>query len=250
MSSADHAFDGRVVVVTGAGRNIGAAIALGFADAGADLLLIARTAGPVEQVAANIREATGRRVEVVTADVADSRAVDAIAERATQAFGSVDVLVNNAYDVGAVAPVLEIPDGAWERALAVNLLAPLRLCRAFAATLGANGDGSVVNVLSGSGFLPSPGLAAYGVAKAALWMLTRSLATELAPRIRVNAVCPGLVSETGEPRSESHHRLLPQVPMGRVGRPEEIVGAALYLAAATSTYTTGTVIVANGGRPW
>lgn len=127
MGSIEPALRGRVAIMTGAGRNIGAAIARGFAEAGADLLLVSRSAGPVEEVAAGIRVATGRQVEVLAADVADPRAVDAIADHAARRLPRVDILVNNAYDVGALGPVLETPDAAWERAFAVNVMAPLSL---------------------------------------------------------------------------------------------------------------------------
>jgi NAD(P)-dependent dehydrogenase (short-subunit alcohol dehydrogenase family) len=108
-----------------------------------------------------------------------------------------------------------------------------------------------VNLLSPAGFLPAPpNLSAYGAAKAALWMMTRYLAIEGAPSVRANAICPGLITETGEPRNESQRLVLPTVPMRRPGRPEEVVGAAIYLASAASSFTTGTVIVVNGGTHW
>jgi NAD(P)-dependent dehydrogenase (short-subunit alcohol dehydrogenase family) len=112
------------------------------------------------------------------------------------------------------------------------------------------GHGSIINLLSGSGFLPTPKLAAYGTSKAALWMLTRYLALEGAPDVRANAICPGVVTESGLPRSDSQRLLLEQVPMKRMGHPSEIAGAAVYLASDAASYTTGEVIFVNGGRPW
>ena len=117
----------------------------------------------------------------------------------------------------------------------------------------AGNGGSVINVLSGSGFLPVPGNLPYGSSKAALWMMTRYLAVECAPAVRVNALVPGLVmSETGGPKmSERIEKVfMPQIPMGRSGKPTEVAPAALYLASDASSYTTGTVLFANGGRPW
>lgn len=240
----------RVAVVTGASRNIGAALSRAFAEAGADLLMVARTAGPLQAVASGISADTGRRVETLVLDVAEPGAALAVADHAQRCLPAIDILVNNAYSVGAVAPVLETPDDAWERAFAVNVMAPMHLCQALAPSMRQRHGGSIINVLSGSGFLPTPSLGCYGASKAALWMLTRSLAVELAPDIRVNAICPGVVSEDGRPRSDAQRSLLPDVPMRRVARPQEIVGAAIYLASSMASYTTGEVIFANGGRPW
>jgi NAD(P)-dependent dehydrogenase (short-subunit alcohol dehydrogenase family) len=126
--------------------------------------------------------------------------------------------------------------------------------------LASGRGGNVINLVSGTGLLPTsapghlpvPSMAPYGVAKAALWMLTRYLAAELAPAIRVNAICPGLVSETGRREEEAYVRLLQSgaVPMGRGGRPEEVAGAAVYLASPAASYTTGEMIICNGGRAW
>jgi NAD(P)-dependent dehydrogenase (short-subunit alcohol dehydrogenase family) len=110
--------------------------------------------------------------------------------------------------------------------------------------------GSIINVVSGSGFQPSPNLGAYGVSKAALWMMTRYLAAEAAPAIRVNALCPGITSPDGQPEHLAHRQLLPLVPMRRLGRADEMVGAAIYLASDAASYTTGEILFVNGGRPW
>jgi NAD(P)-dependent dehydrogenase (short-subunit alcohol dehydrogenase family) len=114
----------------------------------------------------------------------------------------------------------------------------------------AGDGGSVINLLTGSAFLPTRATSVYGTTKAALWMLTRCLALECAPKIRVNALAPGLVSESGVPATRAGAALLPSVPMGRVGRPEEMIGAAVYLASDASSYTTGEIIFCNGGRPY
>ena len=149
--------------------------------------------------------------------------------------------------------VLDVPDATWERLFAINVLAPLRLTRALMRA------GNVINLVSGSGLLPNsapghlpaPTMAPYGVTKGALWTLTRYLAAELAPDVRVNALCPGLVSEGGGMRDEEpYERLIRSgaVPMGRIARPEEIAGAAVYLASPAASYTTGEILVCNGGR--
>ena len=257
--------DGQAAVVTGASANIGAAIAASYARAGADVLLAARGAEALERTAAAIRAAApGRRVEVVVADVTSAADRDRLIGHALNAFGRVDVLVNNAYSagLGEGRDVLGVSDATWDAVLEANLRAPLALTRAAArAMLDSGRGGSIVNVISGSGLLPNsapghlpaPTMAPYGVSKAALWMLTRYLAAELAPLIRVNALCPGLVSESGGVRDEvPYERLLRlgAVPMNRIGRPEEIAGAAVYLASPAASYTTGEMLVCNGGRHW
>jgi len=249
-ASGSFRLDGKVAVITGASRNIGAAISRAFAEAGADLLLVARGEERLIRFAQQLRAETGQRVETLVADVTDPAAAHAVSERIDTRFAAVDILVNNAYAAGNPgAPVVDTTDEEWDHALDANLLAPVRLYRALVPTLERRG-GSIINVVSGSGFLPTPGGAAYGVSKAALWMLMRYLAVEAAPRVRVNALCPGIVSPDGEPEHDVQRRLLPLVPMGRLGRPEEMTGAALYLASDLSSYTTGEVIVVNGGRPW
>ena len=246
---ARFSLEGRTAVVTGASRNIGAAVALGMAQAGADLVVVARDPGPLAAHAELIRSRTGRHVAEVAVDLRDESAPDAIAAAATQLPGDVDVLVNNAYVGGPVGPLLDASEHAWEDLLSVNLMAPLRLCRRFAASLRAH-RGTVINVVSGSGLLPNADVGPYGVSKAALWMLTRCLAAELAPEIRVNALCPGITSPDGRPVHPVQEQLLPLVPMGRLARADELVGAAVYLASEAASYTTGALLIVNGGRPW
>lgn len=243
--------EGKAAVITGASKNIGAAIARGFAHAGADLLLVARGREALESHARALRAETGRQVVTFVADVGEPGAATAIVECAGRILGPVDILVNNAFSAGsAQAPILETDDAVWDEVLAVNVLAPYRLAKGFGVSMAERGGCSIINVLSGSGFLPSPNLGAYGVSKAALWMMTRYLAVEAAPHIRVNALCPGITSPDGRPLHTAHHQLLPLVPMKRLGRAEEMVGAAIYLASEAASYTTGEVIFANGGRPW
>jgi NAD(P)-dependent dehydrogenase (short-subunit alcohol dehydrogenase family) len=255
--------DGQVALVTGASKNIGAAIAASFAQAGADVLLVARGEERLTATAEAIRlQAPERRIEIALADVGDRASVDGLVEEARSMFGRVDTLVNNAFSHGLDEglDVLDVPDATWERVLETNLIAPLRLTRAFARDMLASGrGGNVINLISGSGLLPNsapghlpaPTMAPYGVSKGALWTLTRYLAAELAPLVRVNALCPGLTSEGGGMRDEEpYERLIRSgaVPLGRIGRPDEIAGAAVYLASPAASYTTGEILVCNGGR--
>jgi NAD(P)-dependent dehydrogenase (short-subunit alcohol dehydrogenase family) len=257
--------DGNVALITGASRNIGAAISASFAAAGADVLLVARGTEQLDATAEAIRAQTpGRRVETVVADVGVPADTDRLVEHAQRVFGGIDILVNNAYSAGLEdrASVLDVSDQVWEAVFETNLFAPMRLTRALAREMLASGrGGNIINVISGSGFLPNsapghlpaPTMAPYGVSKAALWMLTRYLATELAPQIRVNALCPGLTSEGGAMRDEEPYaRLIGSgaVPLGRIAQPHEIAGAAVYLASPAASYTTGEVLICNGGRAW
>ena len=257
--------DGQVALVTGASKNIGAAIAASYAGAGADVLLVARGQERLEATAETIRrQAPERRIETALADVTVRSDVDRLAAEALERFGRVDILVNNALAAGLEdgANVLDVGDEVWEHVFEANVFGPLRLTRALAGAMLESGrGGSVINLISGSAFLPNsapghlpaPTMAPYGVSKSALWTLTRYLAFELAPHIRVNALCPGLVSEGGGMRVEEPYRRLIEsgaVPMGRIGRPEEIAGAAVYLASPAASYTTGEVLICNGGRAW
>src|SRR3984885_7356951 len=245
--------DGKVALITGASKNIGAGLAHGFAAAGADVIMVARGAQRLEAAAQSVRAANpGRRVETITADVGIAGDVARIVQASHDWFPQVHVLVNNAFarvDHSGM-DILAIPDQAWIDPINVNILGPYRLCRGLGQRRMARDGGSVINLLTGSAFLPTKATAVYGTTKAALWMLTRCLALECAPKIRVNALAPGLVSETGAPKTPAGAALLPSVPMGRVGRPEEMIGAAVYLASDASSYTTGEIIFCNGGRPY
>lgn len=236
---------GRTGLITGAGRNIGAAIAQGYAEAGADLLLVDRDKEAVDAVAEGVRRTTGRRVAVVHCDVGAASAVDQIVAAAREHFTTVDILVNDALAFGATGThSADVTVAEWQAALDVNVLAPARLSAAFVRTLAGEGEGVIINLLSGAGFAPVPLAAPYSVSKAALWMLTRCFAKDCAPRIRVNGLCPGTMSPDGVARTEE---LRKATPMGRGGRADEAVGAAIYLASEASSYSTGDIVFVNGG---
>jgi NAD(P)-dependent dehydrogenase (short-subunit alcohol dehydrogenase family) len=246
--------DGKVALITGASKNIGFETARAFAEAGATVIMNARSPELLEERAGSIRAESGGEVVTKVADVSYGDAASELSAFALDAFGRVDILMNNAYASGDTigVEVLDIEDGAWESTLNTNIVAPFRLIKALAPSMIRSGSGSIINVLSGSGFLPTPGTLPYGVSKAGLWMLTRYLSQELAPEIRVNGVCPGFtVSDTGGTVDERvAQALLPLVPMGRPGLPEEVAGAAVYLASDAASFTTGTVVFVNGGRAW
>jgi len=249
----DFRLDGQVALVTGASRNIGAAIALAFARAGADLVVVARGAGGLDAIATLIAdECPDRRVLAVAADVSVPEDVDRIAARALDEFAVVDTVVNNAATTGTPSASLEVAEGVMEDVFRTNVFAPFRVIQAFVpAMLSSGRGGSVINVLSGAGFAPVPRTLPYGASKAALWLMTRSLAVELAPTVRVNALVPGLVTEDGEPRYPGQQEMVEAtVPFGRMGRADEVAGAAVYLASPAASYTSGAVITCNGARLW
>lgn len=240
----------RTVLVTGASGTIGAA--LGFARAGAGVVLASRGAGRLEAVAERVRAETGRRVGAVAIDVADPAAPARLLAAGNDA-GGVDVLVNNAYAGGGQLPVLttddEAAEQAWERAVAVNLLAPARPARAFGRRMVAAGGGCILNVISGSALQVSPGLAVYGATKAALWTLTRlpgRRGRALGARERP---VPG-TGERGRPATQRRTarvaRPRPDGP-GRTAGGDGRRGAVPVLPRGELQH--GGLLVANGGRP-
>ncbi len=254
--------DGKNTVVTGASKNIGFSISQAFAEAGASVLMVARGQDWLETRAQQIRDATGATVHTCVADVASEQDVDRLVAYAHEVYDQVDCLVNNAANTASPGkPIFEIPDQAFEDAFATNVLGPYRLIRGLGPRMEAGRGGSIINVLSGAGFIPVKGYQAYGASKAALWMLTRYLAIDCAPtKVRANALVPGVTGSdtegavantrrrTGDPTAEPES--LRTVPMGRMGHPDEVAPAAVYLASDAASYTTGTVVFVNGGRPW
>jgi 7-alpha-hydroxysteroid dehydrogenase len=239
----------RVAVVTGAGRGIGAASALALADAGADVVLAARTTAQLDEVAAAI-EKRGRRAHTVTADLSDLDQAAALADAAQQAFGRVDVVVNN---VGGSLPqpFMDTSARTLERAFHFNVSTAHALTRAAVPHLLAAGGGTVVNISSVMGRVSGRGYLAYGTAKAALSHYTRLAARDLAPRIRVNAVSVGSVATSALDIVMTDDALRTAMeantPLGRIGDPDDIAATVLFLASPASAYVTGKVVEADGG---
>ena len=241
--------DGKVAVVTGAGRGIGAASALALAEAGADVLLSARTAEQLEQVAKEI-EAMGRRAFVVPADLSDLDAVAGLADTAVAELGSLDIVVNN---VGGSMPreFLRTNVKALEDAFHFNVSTAHALTRAALPHLLKSGEGSVVNISSAIGRVSGRGYAAYGTAKAALSHWTRLVAFDLAPRVRVNAIAVGSVATSALEIVVQDEGLRTQVeqqtPLQKLGEPEHIAATVLFLASPAGGYLTGKVLEVDGG---
>ncbi|MGF7233532.1 MAG: SDR family NAD(P)-dependent oxidoreductase [Frankia sp.] len=254
MASVQELFrlDGKIAVVSGASRNIGLDASRALASVGAHVVMVARDADRLGAVAADVADSTSGSVSARACDVAREDDAGALLEWLADEFDQVDVLLNNAHSTGdRKRPVLEVSASDWATTLSTNLLAPYRLCAGVIPAMMAGRGGSIINVLSGAAFRPRGTALAYGASKAALWSMTQYLAQDCAPKVRVNALVPGIIqSEHEEPAGEDIlPRYLPEIAMGRVGRPEEVAPAIVYLASPASSYTTGSIVWVNGGRP-
>jgi 7-alpha-hydroxysteroid dehydrogenase len=240
--------DGRIAIVTGASAGIGAACAVALAELGALVVLAARRAEELEVVAGRV-VATGSRAETVVTDLDDLVGLSRLLDAATERLGGVDVLVNN---VGGwpPRPVLSISAGHLERAFHHNVTIAFELSKRVAPLMVERGGGSIVNITSAMARLADRGLLAYGTTKAALTHLTRFLAVELSPLIRVNAVAPGSIeTESLAPfLSEDVRRTIVEAtPLRRLGQPEDVAAAVAFLASDAASFITGKVIEVDGG---
>jgi 2-deoxy-D-gluconate 3-dehydrogenase len=243
--------DGKVAVVTGAGRGLGQVIACALAEAGADVALLARSAEELAATARMVQELK-RRALVLPTDVTDEQAVDDAAEAVMEAFGKVDVLVNNA-GVAPVAPLLEMTLADLRRVLDVNLVGAFLCTRAFGAHMVAQRRGTVVNVASIAGLAGERELSAYAASKGALIAFTRSLAVEWAKQgVTVNAVAPGYFRTDLNKRAIDDPKIGPKmvkkIPLGRVGQPEELGPLVVYMASDAAAFMTGSIVVLDGGQ--
>jgi NAD(P)-dependent dehydrogenase (short-subunit alcohol dehydrogenase family) len=243
---------GKTALVTGASRGIGRAIAVAFADAGADVALVARSADGLAETAESVA-AAGRRAYVIRADVTSYDAVaDAVAAAIDQ-LGHLDVVVNNAGGSNFMVPFRDLRLSGWDKLIQLNLSSAVYVCHAAAGHLLDRGHGSVINVASVAGVAASPTMSPYGAAKAGLISLTKSLAVEWAPGgVRVNALCPGwTATELNRTLWEDPvlgPATIATTPMGRWASAEEMAGPALFLASDASSYMTGQALVVDGGQ--
>jgi NAD(P)-dependent dehydrogenase (short-subunit alcohol dehydrogenase family) len=240
---------GRHALITGGSRGLGREIAFAFARAGADVTVASRRLESCQATVEQITAQTGRRAVPIRAHVGDWQDVDALAEAAYDAFGRIDVLVNNA----GMSPVYPEPQAVteelWDKVLAVNLRGPFRLTALVGPRMAADGGGSVINVSSVASRYPTPDVIPYAAAKAGLNAITQAFAHAWAPSVRVNAIVPGTfmtdISHAWDTERFAQHSA--HFAARRGGRPEEIAGAALYLATDASSYTTGALLDVNGG---
>jgi len=241
--------DGRAAIVTGAGRGIGAACALALAEAGADVVLASRTEEQLQSVAKEI-DSLGRRAVVVPIDVNDNEAVAGLVDRCTDEFGRVDIVVNNAGG-SMPRPFLDTSPGYLERAFHFNVTTAFVLSKAAVPHMLERGEGAIVNISSTMGRLRDRGMLAYGTAKAALSHMTRLMAADLAPKVRVNAISVGSVATSALQivldDDAIREEMIRRTPLKRLGEPDDIALAALYLASPAGSFITGKVLEVDGG---
>lgn len=239
----------RVAIVTGAGRGIGAATARTLAEAGADVVISARTEAQLREVADDV-EALGRRAVCVPADLSDLDELPRLVQAAVDEFGRLDIVINN---VGGSfpRPLLQTSAAMFEKAFHFNVTTALELSKVAIPAMLTNGGGSIVNISSAIGRLTDRGFAAYGTAKAALSHLTRLMATECAPRVRVNAIAVGATAtsalETVVTDDGLRSTMEANTPLRRLGDPLDIALGALYLCSPAGSYLTGKIIEIDGG---
>ena len=238
----------QIAVVTGAGRGIGRAIALKFANEGADVVVVSRTQENSEKVAAEIR-ALGRKAWAFAVDVSDAAAVSAAAEKILAEAGKVDILVNNA-GVTRDGLLMRMSDADWDTVLNTNLKGAFLVTKAFSRAMIKARSGRIINISSVIGLIGNAGQCNYAASKAGLIGFTQSCAREFAGRgITVNAIAPGFIETdmTADLKEEMKAALLKQIPLGCLGQSEDIAGAALYLASPAARYVTGQVLTVDGG---
>lgn len=242
--------EGKTAVIVGGTSGIGRALSLGLADAGADVIASARRKEQVDETAGEI-EARGKRTLRVPSDVSDRPSLENLLAQTLEHFGKVDILVNCAGRIKR-APTLTFPEDEWQSIIDTNLTGTLRACQIFGRHMLDRGYGRIINIASLNSFVALAEVAAYAASKAAVASLTRSLAVEWSKNgVLVNAIAPGVFRTAlnaelldSTPRGKE---LLMRTPMGRFGKTEEVIGAAIYLASDAASYVTGQVLIVDGG---
>ena len=251
MSLPEFSLDGKIAFVTGAGRGLGQAGAIAFARAGAHAVLVSRSRSQLEETAAAV-ERLGRKALVAPADVRKPEEVERAVCAAVQTFGRIDILFNNA-GTNVRKPVVEMTDEDWHTIMETNVKGVFVVARAVARQMIAQRGGCIINMSSASSVVPERDKVVYASSKGAVKQFTQGLALELAPHgITVNAIAPGymltpLVQGYLEADAERYQRILQRIPLGRIGQPEEIGGALVFLASDASRYITGATIAIDGG---
>jgi NAD(P)-dependent dehydrogenase (short-subunit alcohol dehydrogenase family) len=250
---AKAAFDlnGRVALVTGGSRGLGREMVLGFARAGADVVIASRDADACAAVAEDVRRETGRQALPYGVHVGKWDALDGLVEAVHERFGRLDVLVNNAGMSPLYDSVESVTEALFDKVLDVNLKGPFRLTALVGSRMAAAAGGSIINISSAGAVHPRPSILPYAAAKAGLNALTVGFAHTFGPTVRVNAIMAGtfLTDISRSWDAEAFARRAETFALRRGGEPDEIVGTALYLASDASSYTTGAVITVDGGQP-
>jgi NAD(P)-dependent dehydrogenase (short-subunit alcohol dehydrogenase family) len=247
-SSAAAPLDGRVAIVTGASRGIGAAAARAFASAGARVVLAARDEPSLSRIRDEIVGADGAAV-VVTTDVTDAASVQRLIERTLAAFGRLDVAFNNAGQGGRPTPLADIAVEDFEHTIAVDLRSVFLCLKFEIPVMQAGGGGAIVNMASSAGLSGAPGMGPYVAAKHGVVGLTEAAAIDYAAHnIRVNALAPGPIASHPEMSDELREQIGRAVPLGRMGTPEEVAAAAVWLCSDAASFITGTTLRVDGGK--
>lgn len=242
--------DGKVAIVTGASKGIGEAIARALGEAGAKVVVSSRKQEAVDEVAHQL-SALGIEAIAVAANAGDKVALTALVQKAADHFRGVHIIVNNAATNPVFGPISKAEEAVFDKVMQVNVKGPMMLCNLAFPYLKKSG-GSIINISSVEGLTPEPMMGLYAVSKAALISMTKVFAKEWGMfNIRANAICPGLIqTKFSQPLWENqsiHDKMVKELPISRVGQPDEMAGLALYLASEASSYTTGGVFVADGG---
>jgi gluconate 5-dehydrogenase len=237
--------DGINVVVTGGNRGLGESMATALAEAGANVVITGRDAAQLEETAARHDRLTGRAL-----DVRDPAAVEALAGQVWEEMGPIDVLVNNA-GIGTVGPAVEMSDETWNAIIDTNLSGTFWCCRSFGRRMLERGSGHVINLASDIGLTGTPGWAPYSASKGGVITLTKTLAWEWAPTVRVNAIAPGAfetdINAAIREQPGVKEIIAGEIPLGRWGSPDELGPLAVYMASSANAYMTGTIVSLDGG---
>jgi NAD(P)-dependent dehydrogenase (short-subunit alcohol dehydrogenase family) len=250
MEKIDFSLNGKIALVTGSSRGIGEAIAVTLSDYGAHCLLVSRKAEALQKVADKIA-ARGGKADVLPCHVGDLKQIEALFQQIRERYGTLNILVNNAVTNPFFGEMVDADEGVWDKTFSVNLKGPFFMIKHAAKLMMESGGGSIVNTSSVNGITPALFQGIYSITKAGVICMTKAFAKELATKnIRVNALLPGLV-ETKFARAlfekEIYDYIIKMIPMGRHAQPREMAGAVLYLVSDAASYTTGAVLVVDGG---
>jgi NAD(P)-dependent dehydrogenase (short-subunit alcohol dehydrogenase family) len=240
---------GKVALVTGGSRGLGRSMVLGFARAGADVVIASRKIESCEVVAREVEEQTGRSALPVACHVGQWEEIDRLVDASYASFGHVDVLVNNAGMSPLYPNLADVGEDLYDKVLAVNLKGPFRLTALIGTRMAAGDGGSIINISSTAAIHPTPNVIPYAAAKAGLNAMTEAFALAFGPKVRVNGIMPGpfLTDISKAWNLELFNQQARRFALRRGGQPDEIVGAALYFATDASSYTTGAVLRIDGG---
>ena len=252
MSIQRFSLEGKVALVSGASRGIGRAIALGFAEAGADVAVAARSVEDLETLAKEIDD-LGRRSLVVPTDVTERAQIQEMIDRTAAELGGPDVLVNNAGGTNFLSPLVSLRPDGWDKVIALNLSSVFHATQLALQKMLESGGGSIIQISSVAGVSGAQGLSYYSAAKGGVRLFTQAVAKEVAASgVRLNCLAPGWVATDLNANlredEESDRYITGMIPMGRWGQAEEIVGAAIFLASDASSFMTGATILVDGGQ--